>query len=185
MLTTWALDYINTIFAAKGINPIVYTNSSYNNDEVSAAVAFTNTLSSPHTGERTYQWLARPSGSLTTGDPGAATGYPDPYGGWDPDFTSKSVSTDPAVKPWAFWQNGSAHIDPSGPSGQQFLVDFDAANGNIEYVKDFLVPALWTNSGKRRLGNDRELEQRQSGLQWNGFRAVRRRGCRTIRASTG
>ena len=146
-LTQWSLDYINTIFAAKGINPIVYTNSSYNNDEVTAAVAFTNIASSPHTGNRTYQWLARPSGSLTTGQPIAAAGYPDPYGGWDPNFTTKAASIDPAVKPWAFWQNGSAHIDPSGPSGQQFLVDFDAANGNIEYVKDFLVPALWTNAG--------------------------------------
>ena len=51
------------------------------------------------------------------------------------------------MKPWVFWQNGSAHIDPSGTSGRQFLVDFDAANGNIEFVKDFLVPALWTNAG--------------------------------------
>ncbi|HEX4416019.1 MAG TPA: GH25 family lysozyme [Lacipirellulaceae bacterium] len=146
-LSQWCLDYINTMFAAKGINPIVYTNSSYNNDEVSATVAFTSTAGSPHTGNRTYQWLARPSGSLTTGQPGAAAGYPDPYGGWDPNFTTKSASIDPAVKPWAFWQNGTASIDPSGSSSQQFKIDFDAANGNIEYVKDFLVPALWTNAG--------------------------------------
>jgi autotransporter-associated beta strand protein len=146
-LTTWSIDFINTIAQAKGINPIVYTSSSFNTDEVTAAVAFTNIASSPHTGERTYQWLARPSGSLTTGQPVAASGYPDPYGGWDPNFTTKSGSVDPAVKPWAFWQNGNAHIDPSGTSGHQFLIDFDAANGNIEFVKDFLVPALWTNAG--------------------------------------
>lgn len=139
-LTQWSLDYINTIFTAKGINPIVYTNSSFNNDEVTAAVAFTNIASSPHTGNRTYQWLARPSGSLTTGEPGQATGYPDPYGGWDPNFTTKSASIDPAIKPWAFWQNGSG-----SPNG--FLIDYNAANGNIEFVKDFLVPALWTNAG--------------------------------------
>lgn len=144
-LTTWSLDFIDTIFQAKGINPIVYTSSSFNTDEVTPAVAFTNIASSPHTGERTYQWLARPSGSILTGDPGAATGYPDPYGGWDPNYTTKSASTDPAVKPWAFWQNGSAHIAPSGSSGNQFLVDFNAANGNIEFVKDFLVPALWVD----------------------------------------
>lgn len=146
-LTQWSLDYINTIFAAKGINPIVYTNSAFNNDEVTPAVAFTNIGSTPHTGERTYQWLARPSGSLTTGEPGAATNYPNPYGGWDPNFVTRTNSRDPAINPWAFWQNGSAHIDPSGASGQQFLVDFNAANGNIEFVKDFLVPALWTNAG--------------------------------------
>src|SRR3954468_1567292 len=140
VLTQWSLDYISTIFNAKGINPIVYTNSSFNTDEVTAAVAFTNIASSPHTGERTYQWLARPSGSIFTGDPGAASGYPDPYGGWDPDFTTKSASTDPAIKPWAFWQNGSG-----SPNG--FGIDYDAANGNMEFVRDFLVPALWTNAG--------------------------------------
>src|SRR4051812_16443309 len=139
-LTAWSLDWNNTIHNATGIYPIVYTNSSYNNDEVSAALAFTNTASSPHTGNLTYQWLARPAGSLTTGDPGQATGYPDPYGAWDPDFTSKTVSTDPAIKPWVFWQNGNG-----SPNG--FLIDNDAANGNIEFVKDFLVPALWTNGG--------------------------------------
>ncbi|HEX5470799.1 MAG TPA: glycoside hydrolase family 25 protein, partial [Lacipirellulaceae bacterium] len=141
-LTQWCLDYINTMVASKGIAPIVYTNSSYNNDEVIAAVAFTNTATSPHTGERTYQWLARPgSASLATGQPQPALPtYPDPYGVWDPNFTTRSASPNPAVKPWAFWQNGSG-----APNG--FTVDFNAANGNIEFVKDFLVPALWTNSG--------------------------------------
>src|SRR3954465_14609100 len=140
-LTQWSLDYINTLQNTVGIAPIVYTNSSYNNDEVTAAVAFTNISSSPHTGPRTYQWLARPgSASLATGQPQPALPtYPDPYGGWDPNFTTRSASVDPAVKPWAFWQNGSG-----APNG--FTVDFNAANGNIEFVKDFLVPALWTNA---------------------------------------
>jgi autotransporter-associated beta strand protein len=139
-LTQWGIDYVNTIAASKGINPIVYTNSSYNNDEVNASLAFTNTSSSPHTGPFTYQWLARPGGSIVTGQPVPASGYPDPYGVWDPNFTTKTGSTDPAVKPWAFWQNG-------GGSPNGFVVDFNAANGNIEFVKDFLVPALWTKSG--------------------------------------
>jgi autotransporter-associated beta strand protein len=141
-LTQWCLDYIHTLQNTVGIAPIVYTNSSYNNDEVTAAVAFTNIASSPHTGPLTYQWLARPgSASLATGQPQPALPtYPDPYGGWDPNFTTRSASVDPAVKPWAFWQNGSG-----APNG--FTVDYNAANGNIEYVKDFLVPALWTSAG--------------------------------------
>src|SRR3954454_24465517 len=140
-LTQWSLDYINTLHNTVGIYPIVYTNSSYNNDEVTAAVAFTNIASSPHTGPLTYQWLARPgSASLATGQPQPALPtYPDPYGVWDANFTTRSASVDPAVKPWAFWQNGSG-----APNG--FTVDFNAANGNIEFVKDFLVPALWTNA---------------------------------------
>src|SRR4029078_377299 len=115
-------------------------NSSYNNDEVTAAVAFTNIASSPHTGPLTYQWLPRPPGNLATGQPVAASGYPDPYGVWDPNFTTKSASVDPAVKPWKFWQNGGQNIAGAGTP------DKNAANGNIEFVKDFLVPALWTSS---------------------------------------
>jgi autotransporter-associated beta strand protein len=136
-LTTWGVDFINTIFNAKGIYPIVYTNSSYNNDEVFEDLAFGN-VSNPNL--RTYQWLARPSGNLASGDPIAATNYPNPYGVWDPNFITRTNSRDPAVKPWAFWQNGSG-----SPNG--FLIDKNAANGNIEFVKDFLVPALWTNAG--------------------------------------
>src|SRR6478609_6186952 len=49
-LTQWSLDYINTIHNTVGIYPIVYVNSSYANDEVTAALAFTNISSSPHTG---------------------------------------------------------------------------------------------------------------------------------------
>jgi autotransporter-associated beta strand protein len=142
-LTQWCLDYINTLHNTLGIYPIVYTNSAYNNDEVTAAVAFATVSGrGGSTNPITYQWLARPgSASLATGQPQPALPtYPDPYGVWDPNFSGRSTSVDPAVKPWAFWQNGSG-----APNG--FTVDYNAANGNIEYVKDFLVPALWTNSG--------------------------------------
>ena len=141
-LTAWGMEFMNTIQTAKGILPIVYTNSSYNNDEVLDELAFFDHTSdpTPHTQPRTYQWLARPSGSLQTGQPGAATNYPNPYGVWDPNFVTRTNSRDPAINPWAFWQNGSG-----SPNG--FLIDYNAANGNIEFVKDFLVPALWTNAG--------------------------------------
>jgi autotransporter-associated beta strand protein len=144
-LTAWGTEWMNTIFNATGIYPIVYTNSSYNNDEVSAALAFTNIGSSPHTGNLTYQWLARPGGNILTGDPPPSTsapGYPNPYGVWDPNFVSRTNSRDPAINPWVFWQQQGTTSDPSG-----IVVDYDAANGNIEFVKDFLVPALWTNGG--------------------------------------
>jgi autotransporter-associated beta strand protein len=139
-LTTWSMQFVNTIFNAKGIYPIVYTNSSYNNDEVGAELAWFNFTTNPRTNPRTFQWLARPSGNLQTGEPGAATNYPNPYGAWDPNFIGRTNSRDPAINPWAFWQNGNG-----SPNG--FLIDFNAANGNIEFVKDFLVPALWTNAG--------------------------------------
>jgi autotransporter-associated beta strand protein len=142
-LTTWANEFIDRIYAVKGFYPIVYTNSSYNNDEVLASVAWFNvdTGAGPHTGLKTYQWLARPLGDIVNGDPGAANNYPNPYGVWDPNYNARSNSRDPAVNPWAFWQNGTFTIS-GGANGS---ADRTAANGNIEFVKDFLVPALWTN----------------------------------------
>jgi autotransporter-associated beta strand protein len=143
-LTAWANEFIDTIYNAKGFYPIVYTNSSYNNDEVAASVAWFNVDNGagPHTGLKTYQWVARPLGDIVNGDPGAATNYPNPYGVWDPNFNSRANSRDPAVDPWSFWQNGTFVIS-GGANGS---ADRTAANGNIEYVKDFLVPALWNTA---------------------------------------
>jgi autotransporter-associated beta strand protein len=149
-LTDWALQFCNTILAAKGITPIVYVNSSYANDEVNSQLAWFDS-NTPKTSPRTYQWLARPSNysDLISGNPAPALPtYPDPYGVWDPNFTTRSGSPDPVVKPWVFWQNGSTHLDPNNPTtSTRFLIDYDAVNGNMEFLKDFLVPALWTNPG--------------------------------------
>ncbi len=145
-LTTWVMDFINTINSAKGINPIVYGNSSYVNDEVTAQPAWINFSTTPKSSARTYEWLARPIGSsgqtLTSGNPPAASGYPNPYGVWDPNYITKTNSRDPAIKPWVFWQDTGTKTDGSGIG-----VDYNAVNGNIEFLKDMLVPALWTNSG--------------------------------------
>jgi autotransporter-associated beta strand protein len=149
-LTDWSLEFCNTILAAKGITPIVYVNSSYANDEVNSQLAWFDS-NTPKTSPRTFQWLARPStyADLISGQPAPALPtYPDPYGVWDPNFTTRSGSPNPAVKPWVFWQNGNTHLDPSNPTtSTRFLIDYDAVNGNMEFLKDFLVPALWTNSG--------------------------------------
>ncbi|MEO6436349.1 MAG: autotransporter-associated beta strand repeat-containing protein, partial [Tepidisphaeraceae bacterium] len=144
-LTAWSNEFLQTIYDAKGFYPIVYTSSSYNNDEVSASVAW-NTVDTgpgPHSGLKTYQWLARPSGDIVNGEPGAATNYPNPYGQWDANFNTRTNSRDPAINPWSFWQNGTFVI-PGGVNGSG---DKNAAHGNMEFVRDFLVPALWTNAG--------------------------------------
>jgi hypothetical protein len=139
-LTNWALEFTNTILAAKGITPIVYVNSSYANDEVNGQLAWFDSAT-PKTSPRTYQWLARPStySDLISGQPAPALPtYPNPYGVWDPNFTTRSGSPDPAVKPWVFWQNGNKQLDPTNPTtSTRFLVDLNAVNGNMEFLKDF------------------------------------------------
>jgi len=135
-LTAFISEMITTIEAQKGITPLVYMNTSYSNDQLQKSLAFTG--STP----RTYQWLARPGSDGLTGNPPVPTGYPNPYGMWDPAYTTKTNSREPAVKPWVFWQQ-TLDTTPAG----LFKIDIDYANGNMEFVKDFLVPALWTNAG--------------------------------------
>src|SRR3954469_4122417 len=138
-LTSWLLDMTDSIEAKMHITPLVYMNASYANDQLGKSLAFTG--STP----RTYQWLARLGGDGVNGDPPAASTIPNSYGMWDPPFTTRSNSRDPAIKPWAFWQQQGTHT----PAGL-FSIDTDYANGNIEFVKDFLVPALyddWDGAG--------------------------------------
>lgn len=138
-LTSWLLDMVDSIEAKMHITPLVYMNASYANDQLGKSLAFTG--STP----RTYQWIARPGGVGATGNPPPAPGYPNSYGMWDPAFTTKTNSRDPAIKPWAFWQQ-TLDTTPAG----LFHIDIDYANGNMEFVKDFLVPALyddWDGAG--------------------------------------
>ena len=57
------------------------------------------------------------------------------YGPWD-------NAPNPA-HPWHFWQYASTgHLNGIGNGAAN--VDVDVANGGVEYIKDHLVPALWT-----------------------------------------
>ena len=148
-LANWGIEFINRIQAVAGVVPIVYSNANYATNEVAATIAWHNVdanPATPHTDQRTHHWLARPGSNGLTGEPPPASGFPNPYGVWDPGFAgrfsgSTPISREPAVKPWAFWQQQLDHT----PAGL-FKIDTDYANGNMEFVKDFLVPALWTNA---------------------------------------
>src|SRR5688572_4063814 len=105
-LTNWSIDFLNRIEQMTGVVPIVYSNGSYINDQVSPAIAWHNvdtTAPIQHSNPRTYQWLARPGSNGQTGNPPPAASFPNPYGGFDPNFnTPLPASPEPAVKPWAF-----------------------------------------------------------------------------------
>jgi autotransporter-associated beta strand protein len=62
--------------------------------------------------------------------------YANIYGPWD-DFG--------VVHPWSFWQYSSGGRLQSFNNGNQDI-DFNVANGGIEFLKDKLVPAIWMNN---------------------------------------
>ncbi len=131
-LTNWALAFSDRIFAVKGIRPLIYCSISYANE--------VDTRINNHD-----LWLARyfSSGTPAPTDPSVqnaidppASGTTNTYGAWAPGYPSTPY---PTPRPWDFWQYGSSGTCP-GISGN---VDRDIANGDIEFVKEFVVPALW------------------------------------------
>ena len=127
---------------------------------------------------RTYQWVARPSGNLQTGEPAAATNYPNPYGVWDPNFITRTNSRDPAINPWAFWQNGDTARRTGSSSTSTPPTATSSSSKTFSSRRCGPTPAAAT-------GDHRQLEQRQPTLQRHHPRPGQRRACRTIRASTG
>jgi autotransporter-associated beta strand protein len=128
-LSNWAIDFSNRIYEVAGVRPIIYANSSYVNSEVNASVA----ASMPNL------WIARPTSGdpLTTQPPPAnSSSLANVYGVWNPSFPNT-----PTPAPWKFWQYSTT----GGVTGYSGNLDKNVANGGMEFVKDFLVPALWMN----------------------------------------
>ena len=130
-LTAFAIEFSDRIYEVMGIRPMVYCGGNYASYvQPSIVNAFPNL------------WIARwpnqtnpPAILVQTANPNDSLSYI--YGPWD----------DPPrpAQPWSFWQYASTfHLNAFGPSVN---IDVDVAQGEIEFVKDHLVPALWmTNS---------------------------------------
>ena len=90
-------------------------------------------------------WIARPGtndveiNAQTNDPPPALPTYPNVYGRWNPYYP-----VIPEPQPWQFWQYQTTNTLNGFASGHN--VDRDVAQGGLEYVKDFLVPALWVTS---------------------------------------
>lgn len=131
-LTNWALEFSDRIFAVKGVRPIIYCNINYAN-QVDSRINVHDL------------WMARyfSTGTPDPFDPSVQNAIDPPpsgstntYGAWAPGYPSTPY---PTPRPWDFWQYGSTGTCP-GISGN---VDRNIANGDMEFVKDFLVPANW------------------------------------------
>jgi autotransporter-associated beta strand protein len=135
-LSSFAVEFSNRIYETMGIRPMVYLSSSYANDEVNSSVP----TAMPNL------WIARwPNQNNPNAidvhniNPPPASSYPNAYGVWNPTYPNT-----PNPHPWKFWQYASTGRI-QGIGGGNANVDLDVAHGGIEFVKDYLVPALWVN----------------------------------------
>jgi autotransporter-associated beta strand protein len=146
-LAQFAIDFSNRILAVKGIRPSVYIGGNYANPmnsipESAAIVAALPTLI-------TARWPNQTDPNsipIQTANPGDYTS--NVYGPWD-------NAPNPA-HPWSYWQYASTgHLNAYSSN-----LDLDVAHGNIEFVKDTLVPALWTSASS---GNWKDIASWNSG----------------------
>jgi autotransporter-associated beta strand protein len=134
----FAIDLSNRIFARMQIRPAVYIGGSRSGTIESATQSRQDQLAKPATYTPSvvgpaYPMLWNPyyttSLNLETQNP--KDGYSGFYGPWD-DYG--------VAHPWSFWQHSSTVAIPGFPDT---TCDSDVSHGDIEYVKNFLVPAVW------------------------------------------
>ncbi len=144
-MAQFAIDFSNRIYSVMGIRPSIYINGSYNATLQSATASLRNQLAQP-TGNQpsmvspgiptliNARWpnQANPN-SIDTQNTNPSDTYAPIYGPWDDYGVSQ---------PWNFWQYASTmHLN--GNNNGASSTDVDVAHGDVEYVKDQLIPALW------------------------------------------
>src|SRR5439155_8866430 len=131
-LTAFCIEFSDRIYQVMRIRPMIYINGSYANYVQASIVPGFPVL-----------WSARWPNQADPNSIPVQTGHPKDsytpiYGPWD----------DPPnpVNPWTFWQYAStARLNGYANGGAN--IDVDVAQGGMEFIKDYYVPALWVSSG--------------------------------------
>ena len=147
-LAQFAIDFSERIYAVVQIRPGIYINGNYSSILQGATAARRDLLAKPVASVPSVTgpafpmlWNARYSDNnnpdaipVQTGSPkytySASSGY---YGPWD-DYGNAA--------PWSFWQYASTVSIP-GFNAVDGTVDGNVAQGDIESVRNSLVPAVW------------------------------------------
>ena len=135
-MAQFALDFSDRIHEVMGIRPAIYLSGNYAEFVLGGA---SSTLQDQVVEAYPALWSARwPNQSNPDAIP-VQTAHPKDtfsqiYGPWD----------DPPrpTHPWSFWQYASTGRLDSYNNGNSNL-DFNVAQGGIEFLKDHLVPAIW------------------------------------------
>lgn len=147
-LAQFAIDFSERIYSVMQIRPGIYINGNYSSILQGATAARRDLLAKPVgsavsvTGPAfPMLWNARYSDNnnpgaipVQTGSPKYTyTTSPGYYGPWD-DYGQ--------ADPWSFWQYASTVSIP-GFNAVDGTVDGNVSHGDIEFVRDSLVPAVW------------------------------------------
>ncbi len=138
-MAQFALDFSDRVHEVMGIRPAMYINGNYANFVIGGA---SPSLQDQVVDKHPILWSAR---WPNQGDPDSIpvqTGHPKDsyapiYGPWD--------DAPNPTHPWSFWQYASTGRLDSFKNGSANL-DFNVAQGGTEFLKDNLVPALWTTA---------------------------------------
>ena len=137
-MAQFVVDFSNRIHEVMGIRPAIYVNGNYAHNILGGASL---TLRQQVVAAHPTLWSARwpnqaDPNSIDVQNGNPTIGFSNIYGPWDDNGE---------VHPWAFWQYASTGRLQSFNNGANNL-DFDVAHGGVEFVKDYLVPALWMNN---------------------------------------
>ena len=143
----FSLDFSNRIYQAMGIRPAIYTSGTYSSWVQGASSSLRNQLAQPAANSPSVVgpafpmlWNARYAYQGDDANPGIQTANPKDtassfYGPWD-DYG--------VTHPWQFWQYSSTSSVP-GFNAVDTGIDSNVSHGDIEYVRNYLVPAVWWN----------------------------------------
>ncbi|MGB7160545.1 MAG: glycoside hydrolase family 25 protein, partial [Tepidisphaeraceae bacterium] len=151
-MAQFCIDFSNRIHQVMGIRPAIYTSGSYAGILQNASASLRSQVLTAYPTLWSARWPAG-SGNEYFGD--VQTEHPKDtfspiYGPWDDSGVTH---------PWVFWQYGSGGRLNGNNLGAS-NTDVNVAQGNIEFVKDQMVPALWTQSTG---GNWHDLANWNSG----------------------
>ena len=138
-MAQFTIDFSDRVYEVMGIRPAIYTNGNYAAFVIGGASA---SLRNQVVEDHPVLWSAR---WPNQGNPDAIpvqTGHPKDsytpiYGPWD--------DAPNPTHPWSFWQYASTGRLSSFNNGASNL-DLNVAQGGMEFLKDNLVPALWTTA---------------------------------------
>jgi autotransporter-associated beta strand protein len=141
-LVQFALDFSDRIYTVMQIRPCIYINGNYSSIFQGATAARRDSLAKPASytpsvvgPDYPMLWDAYYTTTLDIQTANPKDGYSGFYGPWD-DYG--------VTHPWTFWQHSSTVSIP-GFNAVDATVDSDVSHGDLEYIHNYLVPAVWWN----------------------------------------